>query len=132
MPNGSDPTFEVDLIFAAMLIPVLVYAGAKHIRHRASAQWPMVPASLMSSEVKVWKSNRGGETRSIFLKFTYSAGDRTYDGWYCKLLLGYQEAEADRLLESLRNGPLYVRYKPSRPKTYVCDPFRDVWIGTSK
>ena len=34
--------------------------------------------------------------------------------------------DAEKLLESFRQGPLYVRYLPSKPKVYVCDPFRDV------
>jgi hypothetical protein len=38
----------------------------------------------------------------------------------------YEDGALEVRTNSLRGGPLYVRYRPSKPKVYVCDPFRDV------
>ena len=60
------------------------------------------------------------------MKFTDQVAGITYRGRYWKLLWGYTGKDANTLFKILLEGPLYVRYKPSKPKVYVCDPFRDV------
>lgn len=142
MPDNSDPTLFVDLLFGVVLCLLLAYGGwksreliksrPKFCKHKASERWPWAAATLVDGRVHVWQgqyqvwSGKWLEAYSILAKFTYLAEGETYHGWYWKWLGGCGQEEANNLLQSLRQGPLYVRYRPSKPKDYVCDPFRDV------
>ena len=125
MPPDDDPTLSVDLFFGAILCLVLAYFGWKYWRHKASEHWPKVAAAFEGGTVEI-RTYKGSERYSVAMTFTYQVADQTFHGEYKKSLPGYREKEANQLLKSLQEGPLYVRYRPSKPKDYVCDPFRDV------
>jgi hypothetical protein len=110
----------------------LIKSRPKFWKYKASVGWPRAAATFADGRVQVWHGQYRGwvgkriEAYSIFAKFTYQAEGGTYHGWHWKWLGGCGQEEADNLLQSFRQGPLYVRYRPSKPKNYVCDPFRDV------
>ena len=58
------------------------------------------------------------------MNFSYSATGRRFDGHYEEGFNTFDEAT--HMLESLKNGPLFVRYDPRNPARYVLDPYRDV------
>jgi hypothetical protein len=84
-----------------------------------------VPAAFEGGSLEV-RTYKGSERYYVAMTFTYQVADQTFHGEYKKSLPGYREKEANQLLKSLQEGPLYVRYRSSKPKDYVCDPFRDV------
>lgn len=135
--NSSYSTLFVDLFFAAVLCLALVFFWRKYRgavsaapafwKHKASERWPWAPATCDDGRVKVWHGRRGApDTYAVFVKFSYQVAEGTYRGWYWKKIGGITKDDADKLLDSLRCGPLYVRYLPSKPRVNVCDPFRDV------
>ena len=56
--------------------------------------------------------------------FSYKAKDEIYEGKYTEDFL--YGSQAEQLLRSLKNGPLYIRYNPTQPWIVVLDPYRDV------
>jgi hypothetical protein len=77
----------------------------------------------------VAKSARGtGETVAdafeLTAHFSYTAKDENYEGTYTEDFL--YGSQAEQLLRSLKNGPLYIRYNPTQPWISVLDPYRDV------
>ncbi len=135
--NTSDPTLYADLLFGAILCAALAFLGWKYRetirtapalwKHKASERWPCALATCDDGRAKVWHGRWSApDTYAVFVKFSYQVAEGTYRGWYWKRIGGITKDDADKLLDSLRGGPLYVRYLPSKPKIYVCDPFRDV------
>jgi hypothetical protein len=88
---------------------------------------PFFGALLLAEDgtLEVW-TDGDIEHFSVRMEFEYHVAGETYPGKYVKSLIGYGRQDAEKLLESFRQGPLYVRYLPSKPEVYVCDPFRDV------
>ena len=87
----------------------------------------MVPGKFKNGTVA--KSARGtGETVAdvfeVTAYFSYTAKDEIYEGKYTEDFL--YGSQAEQLLRSLKNGPLYVRYNPTEPWVSVLDPYRDV------
>ena len=87
----------------------------------------MVPGILKNGTVA--KSARGtGETVADVFEltayFSYTAKNEIYEGKYMEDFL--YGSQAEQLLRSLKNGPLYVRYNPTQPWVSVLDPYRDV------
>ncbi|HSR06707.1 MAG TPA: hypothetical protein VLM42_06125 [Bryobacteraceae bacterium] len=139
--DNIDPTLFVDLLFGTILCVALAFFGWKYWgtiktapalwMHKGSERWPWAPAIYDDGRVQVWPGRRFHGVRSsvsysVFTKFTYRVAGQTYRGWYWKKIGGITKEDAEKLLDSLRQGPLYVRYLPSKPQVYVCDPFRDV------
>ena len=56
--------------------------------------------------------------------FSYKVNDEIYSGQYTEDF--GTDLEAQQILRSLKNGPLYVRYDPQKPSDDVLDPCRDV------
>ena len=87
----------------------------------------MVPGKFEKGIVA--KSARGtGEAAADVFEltayFSYTAKDEIYEGKYSEDFL--YGSQAEQLLRSLKNGPLYVRYNPTQPWVSVLDPYRDV------
>lgn len=106
-------------------MPSVAIHSVEILETQSFGRWPWAAAIYDDGRVQVWHGQYANNY-SVFVKFSYQAAGKTYRGWYWKLLSGYGDAGAEKLLRSLREGPLYVRYHPSKPKVYVCDPFRDV------
>ncbi len=95
--------------------------------HRLSSRWPTVPGRFNNGTVA--KSARGtGDTAAdvyeLTAYFSYTANDEIYEGKYTEDFL--YGSQAQQLLRSLKNGPLYVRYNPIEPWVSLLDPYRDV------
>ncbi len=56
--------------------------------------------------------------------FSYKVNNEVYSGEYTEDFRA--EREAQQILRSLKNGPLYVRYDPKKPSDNALDPYRDV------
>ncbi len=56
--------------------------------------------------------------------FSYKVNDEVYRGEYTEDFGA--EREAQQILRSLKNGPLYLRYDPKKPSDSALDPYRDV------
>jgi len=70
---------------------------------------------------------RGETTYEVFVTdilFTYSVLETEFQGKYVEEFQTREEAE--HMLRSLKQGPLFVRYHPGAPKDYFMDPYRDV------
>jgi len=95
-------------------------------KRSASASWPMVKAIFRSGAVT--SEVVGGETTyEAFVTeilFTYSVLEIEFQGKYAEKFRTREEAE--HMLRSLKQGPLFVRYHPGAPKDYFLDPYRDV------
>jgi hypothetical protein len=127
-PDGS-PALFFGLLFGSLLWVVcgmLVYFGWSYWKHKVSEHWPRVAAAFEGGTVEIRQGRHGKQYYFIAMTFTYQIAGQTFHGEYKKSLVGYSEKEADQLLRSLREGPLYVRYRSSKREDYVCDPFRDV------
>jgi hypothetical protein len=124
-PDGTPPIFFY-LYFSAILGVLLAHFGWKYWKNKASQRRPKVAAVFEDATVEIRHGRRGGRYYFIAMTFTYQIAGQTFHGEYKKSLVRYTQYEADQLLRSLQEGPLYVRYRSSNPKDYVCDPFRDV------
>jgi hypothetical protein len=83
----------------------------------------MVPATFENGNVtKV--ARRKHITFELTAVFSYNANGEIYSGEYTEDFGA--EGEAQQILRSLKNGPLYVRYDPKKPSDNVLDPYRDV------
>jgi hypothetical protein len=56
--------------------------------------------------------------------FFYSANGGRWDGYYEETFNTLEDAQ--QILESLKTGPLFVRYNPADPAKYFVDPYEDV------
>jgi hypothetical protein len=115
------------LVFGVFVTFVVWSRVRRWYKHTISQRWPMVPAKFEQGGVQkvVRQSGRTSyECFELSTMFSYKANEEVYDGEY---LEDFQNlSEAQQLLRSLKNGPLYVRYHPTKPWEYVLDPYRDV------
>jgi len=56
--------------------------------------------------------------------YSYSVRGTTFSGQYSEQFQTRDEAE--HMLRSLKQGPLFARYNPGAPGDYFMDPYRDV------
>lgn len=91
---------------------------------RKSANWPLAPATFEDGDVTL-VPDRYKDGFVLNVSFSYTVSGEIYGGVYEG---GYYQSarDANQVLESIKAGPLYVRYNPSQPQTYSIDPFRDV------
>jgi hypothetical protein len=73
--------------------------------------------------VTSFEISRRGRSNVLECTFSYRADGRQYSGKYSK---EGPESELAELAQSLQQGPLFVRYNPTRPDQFFLDPFRDV------
>jgi predicted glycosyltransferase involved in capsule biosynthesis len=87
----------------------------------------MVPGKFEKGTIQKVVRADGETTYEVFeLKafFEYGVNDEVYRGEYTE---DFQVlSHAQQLLRSLENGPLYVRYNPTKPWDHGLDPYRDV------
>jgi hypothetical protein len=95
-------------------------------RRRISASWPMAKAVFGSGSVtqELVTGENGGVTFHTEILYSYSVLGTVYPGTYSETFGSREEAE--QLLQSLRQGPLFVRYNPAAPGDCFMDPYRDV------
>lgn len=134
--SNNDPTLFVDLLLGAILCLLIVLFGWKYWgliksapklwMHRSSERWPWATATFEDGRVKLSRNRYNVASYSVFVRFTYRVAGEAHPGWYWKSLGGISGKDADNLFQSLRQGRLYIRYRPSNPKDYVCGSFRDV------
>jgi len=87
----------------------------------------MAPAECKKGNIAKAVKSRGGDQYECFeltAFFSYKVGDEIYEGEYTEDFGGLSEAE--QIFRGLKNGPLYVRYDPTKPWDNVLDPYRDV------
>ena len=98
-------------------------------RKRAlSADWPMVSATFRSGTIRTLLEEGWGQSTNIRLtaELSYRVNGSQHPAEYSERF--HTEQEAAKMLRSLEQGPLYVRYDPISPSRYVIDPYRDVYI----
>jgi hypothetical protein len=83
----------------------------------------MVPGTFDNGSVtKV--ARRKHVAFELTMIFSYNVNGESHGGTYAEVFMA--EWEAQQILRSLENGPLYVRYNPKKPANYLLDPYRDV------
>ncbi len=93
------------------------------LRRRAVNRWPVTPATFTKGHIQFVYAG-DGNVPQVQMWFTYRVSGETLAGYYEEIFQQVQDAE--RLLTSLADGPLYVRYNLSNPIDYHMDPYRDV------
>lgn len=105
------------------LISVGVPICVRRWRSRRSKDWPVAVGVYVDGNVVCSPSTQYRYPK-VKINFSYLASDRRFDGHYEEGFNTFDEAA--HMLESLKNGPLFVRYNPRNPAKYVLDPYRDV------
>jgi hypothetical protein len=96
------------------------------LKERASASWPRTEAKVESGIIRLEKNS---EVDYILLEmaFSYIVLDAYYGGIYSE---GFtSEESAQKMLQSFRAGPLFVRYKPTNPAKHFFSPYTDLTLG---
>ena len=76
------------------------------------------------AELRKHADGEAGVTFGTEVLYSYSVLESEYQGTYAEKLGARHEAE--QLLQSLKQGPLFVRYNPAAPEDCFMDPYRDV------
>jgi hypothetical protein len=105
------------------LISVGIPICVRRWKSRRSKDWPVAAGVFVDGNVVCSPSTQYRYPK-IKINFSYRASDRRFDGHYEEGFNTYDEAA--HMLESLKNGPFFVRYDPRNPAKYVLDPYRDV------
>jgi hypothetical protein len=116
------------LIAASWLVPA-VAALRRQFRRRASASWPWVPARIEGGRVGAIQRGRR-EICILTATYAYTVEGETYGGSYTESFRN--EIEAQELLESLKELPPPVRYKPSDASESMMEPYRDAVLDAAK
>ena len=105
---------------------ILLAYGPTWWRRRISLNWPLVNAQFQQGGIDVVITGAKTGNRSLRLQiwFAYLIQNEEFHGTYTEIFSDLQEAE--QMLNSLKSGPLFVRYNPHQPSTYFVDPYRDV------
>jgi len=114
-------------LFLVSLIVGLLQVLPQWHRRRVSASWPMVKAIFGSGSVTQERVSKGEFSGVVFLTeifYSYSVLGIAYSGRYSEQFRTRDEAE--QMLRSFKQGPLFVRYNPAAPADYFMDPYRDV------
>ncbi len=120
-------------IAGVYMLVVLISRLRAYRKRIQSVEWPMISATFKSGSIDPFQGGYIGEGTKFRLKaeFSYSVADAVYPGNYVRDFLA--EDDAASLQQSLKQGPVYIRYNPVSPAEYILDPYRDVWqpIGSS-
>jgi hypothetical protein len=123
MHNGTVPEMIRDYLWLALLGGAAVLT--KIIRdlllrreHAARISWPMTEARFQKGDITGAR---------VEVRFAYAVSGNEYVGFYSEDCNHRDEAE--KVLRSLRNGPLYVRYNPAYAADYFIDPYRDIRVN---
>ena len=91
---------------------------------RITLGWPVAEAKLDSSAV-----SRGPRRWVVQVRYSYFVSGNHYGGTWFKCFR--TRDEADRLVHSLSDMLVLVRYDPKSPARSYFDPYRDVRIETT-
>ena len=119
-----------NVYFAYILIPlfVLVSIGIPWVwrvwKRRKSKNWPMTPGTFVDGKISLVQEARGGATCNLTVWFSCNVNAEPNDG--CCEENFFSLDEAQQMLDSLKEGPLFVRFNPAHPAKYFIDPYQDV------
>jgi len=88
---------------------------------RITLGWPVAEAKLDSGDV-----SRSRRRFVVQLRYSYFVAGSHYGGTWFKYFR--TQAEADKLLRSLQDLLVLVRYDPKSPARSYFDPYRDVRV----
>src|SRR6185312_14174707 len=94
---------------------------------RSSSRWPTAPASFVEGKIGWREAGKDGRYPRVEMSFSYEVNGNRFGGYYEEVFLKLEEAQD--VLESLKTGPLFVRFDPRNPVKYFMDPYRDVAPG---
>jgi hypothetical protein len=119
---------SVYFVYILMPLFVLVTFGIprawRYWRSRKSKDWPMVPGTFVDGKISLVQQGSRGANCNLTVWFSYSVNGEPNDGCYQETFFSLDEAQ--QMLDSLKEGPLFVRFDPSHPAKYLIDPYRDV------
>jgi hypothetical protein len=97
----------------------------RYWERRSSRRWPTAPASFVEGKI-CWRESGNQSPRhpQVKMSFSYEVNGNRFGGYYEEVFLKLEEAQD--ILESLKTGPLFVRFDPRNPVKYFMDPYRDV------
>jgi hypothetical protein len=113
-------------------LPLIVYlaafvaSGLGRLHQRRSRSWPFTPATIESGSVDM-VTRDGRWAYLLKASYSYSVDGERYGGNYTELFSTASEAEG--VLESLREMPPPVRYKPGDPSESAMEPYRDAVLA---
>lgn len=127
------PANNIYLLYILIPLAVIVSLGIpkawRYWKSRESKDWPRVPGSFVDGKITLLRS-KTATVPQLMIWFVYSADGGRWDGYYEETFNTLEDAE--QILESLKTGPLFVRYNPADPAKYFVDPYADVRSPTSE
>jgi hypothetical protein len=119
---------NVYLVYILVPLFVLVSVGIpwvwRYWKRQQSKDWPMAPATFLDGKISLVQQPKRGANCDLTVWFSYNANGEPNDGCYQETFFNLDEAQ--QMLDSLKDGPLFVRFDPARPSKYFIDPYRDV------
>ena len=119
---------NVYFVYILMPLFVLLTVGTprawRYWKSRQSKDWPMVPGTFIDGKISLAQGGTRGADCNLTVWFSYNVNQERNDGYYEETFFNLDEAQ--QMLESLKNGPVFVRFDPAHPSKYVIDPYRDV------
>ena len=117
-------------VFVLLIILVIVLSGGaprawKYWKTRSSRNWPVVPAVFIDGKLG-WRESGSQSPRypQVEVSFSYNVEGNQFGGHYEEVFMKLEEAQ--QVLKSLKDGPLFVRFDPNNPADNVMDPYADV------
>ena len=113
-------------MFAVALLVGLGPPLYRRWRRKVSITWPLTTAKFLGGRIEKEYAPEGeGPIYTLYAQYSYIVESGSpFVGEYEQRIAG--ESEGEQLLRSFKNGPLYVRYNPSRIDNSVLAPYRDV------
>ena len=94
-----------------------------HQEALASANWPRVPAWLISASLKYNSTCSGGRAYAPDIKCDFQVDGTTYKGTEYDLSASYGlKSIAEDKVKEVKQKPLYIYYKPTQPEINVIHP----------
>jgi hypothetical protein len=128
-PPGSRSRLLLQVLIAASWLAPAIAALRRQFRRRASQAWPWVPARIEGGRVDAIQRSRR-EVYVLTATYAYTVEGETYGGSYTESFRNAVEAE--ELLQSLKDLPPPVRYKPSDASESMMEPYRDAVLDAAK
>ena len=120
-PNKSPSQLGKFLPVLVWLALVAAAAGAPWLRERRSRSWPRSQARIETGSIQPF-SGRGGTFYVLTAGYWYAVNGERYGGVYVERF--DRESDAQAMLNTLRDLPPAVRYRPEDPADSVLNPYR--------